>query len=78
MLVAPGMATKLVPASVLTCHWIAGAGLPVAADVKETEVPGHADWLAGFKETVGAALTVTAALPEPLFEQLASATRVTV
>jgi hypothetical protein len=55
-----------------------GAGLAVAAAVKEAEAPAQAAWLAGLAVTVGRLFTVTVALPEPELEQRASVTVVTV
>ena len=69
--------TKVAPPSLLTCHWIVGAGLPVAVEVKETELPTHTALLVGLAVTAGPALTVTVALPEPELEQWASVTVVT-
>ncbi len=63
---------KLTPASVLTCHWIEGTGLPVALDVKETELPLHTALLAGLDVTEGVVFTVIVALPEAVPVQFAS------
>ena len=66
------------PPSLLTCHCALGVGLPLAAPVKETEVPAHTVLFVGLAVTTGAVLTVTVALPVPALLQLASLTVVTV
>jgi hypothetical protein len=68
---------KVAPPSLLTCHWIVGAGLAMAVAVKEAELPAHTALLAGLAVTTGRLLTVTVALPEPELEHLASVTVVT-
>jgi hypothetical protein len=37
--VAPGISVKVAPPSVLTCHWIVGDGIPLAAAVNEAVCP---------------------------------------
>ena len=46
---------------VLTCHWVLGAGLPVAVAVKLAVLPAFADVLLGCVLTTGALLTVSVA-----------------
>jgi hypothetical protein len=52
--------------------------VPLAVEINETELPAHAAALVGFVVTDGGALTVTVALPVPVFEQFASTTLETV
>src|SRR5690242_10973455 len=49
--VAPAMSVKLLPLSVLTCHWTVGVGLPLAAAVKVTVCPAGTAWLTGWVVT---------------------------
>src|SRR5262249_50085651 len=56
--VAPLMLVYVVPLSVLTCHCTVGAGVPLAAAVKITELPTEDDWFVGWVVTTGAVLTV--------------------
>jgi hypothetical protein len=59
--VAPGTSLKVAPPSVLTCHWTVGAGVPLAAALKETLLPAQTVWLEGFVVTAGATFTVSVA-----------------
>jgi hypothetical protein len=55
---------KLVPPFVETCHWNAGAGLPLAATVNVAAVPAVTVWFTGgvaITGAAGAALTVSVA-----------------
>ena len=56
--VAPAISEKLTPPSLLDCHCNAGAGLPLADDVKLAELPMQIVWFAGFKPTTGAELII--------------------
>ena len=61
---APGILTKVSPASVLTCHWTCGVGLPAAVEVKDTALPVQTALLTGSAVTVVGVFTVTTAVPE--------------
>jgi hypothetical protein len=70
------MFVKIVPPSVLTCHWT--VGLPLAEAMNETELPAHAAAFVGFALIAGVELTVTVALLVPVLAQpFASLTLVT-
>ena len=56
------MSAQLVPPSLLTCHWYAGAGSPVATAVKLTLLPASTVWLAGFVVNAGGDCTVSVAI----------------
>ena len=59
VLVAPALSVKLIPPSVLTCHWTVGAGLPLAVAVKLADPPAHKLRFAGLVVTVGGLLIAT-------------------
>ena len=71
------MLLKVAPPSALTCHWMPGVGVPLAAAVNETALPAQTALLAGLAVIAGDELSVTVALPVPCFEQLISLTVVT-
>ena len=55
--VAPEISEKVTPPSVETCHWTVGAGLPVAAAVKDTGRPRLTRASAGWVVTTGTVST---------------------
>ncbi len=60
--VAPGILDQVAPLSVLSCHWTAGVGDPLAAAEKLAVCPAMTVWSAGWVVTEGAELTVNKAL----------------
>ena len=60
--VAPEMLVNPLP--LLACHCNVGAGVPLAADVNDTEVPAQTFALSGLVVTAGAILTVSVATLE--------------
>ena len=66
---APETSAKVAPPLVLTCHCTAGAGVPLAVAANVTGALGQPAVFVGSSVTCGAVLTVTVALPVPVFEQ---------
>src|SRR2546426_1051996 len=56
------MLVKLLPPSLLTCHWTVGAGLPLTVETKETELPPRQIVPSPLTVAVGAATTATVLL----------------
>ena len=62
LLVAPGMLVNPLP--LLACHCRDDAGVPLATDVNDTEVPAQTFVLSGLVVTAGPILTVSVATAE--------------
>jgi hypothetical protein len=62
LLVAPGMLVN--PPPLLACHCNAGTGVPLAADVNDTNAPAQTMVLSGSVVTAGAVFTVRVATAE--------------
>ena len=59
--VAPEILLKVFPASVLTCHWTVGGGLPLAVALNVTFCPNETLWLVGLFVIVGVVNNVSVA-----------------
>jgi hypothetical protein len=68
LLVAPGMLVN--PAPLLACHCSVGAGVPMAADVNDTDVPAQTFVLSGLMVTAAAVLIVRVATAEVVLPQV--------
>jgi len=56
---APATSLHVEPLLVLSCHCMAGAGLPFAVELKQTFPPSQTVESFGFKDTTGGVFTVS-------------------